>query len=208
MLVAEKLNWRRILPSILLSSVLFGLTNVLQKMVFNTTGFVTGYVFFTIGTFIGAMGLLIRPLWRRQIFRGSEEAPPRSKLWYFVNRFINGVGSFLIFFAISKASPAIVDAISGFRYAVIFLGVYLVTRIRPEWLREDFRRPALIGKAVATAVIVAGLVFVGITSHQSGGAGVSALFRSRPNASMAAPARPLRTPPPKLPPTVASARLL
>jgi drug/metabolite transporter (DMT)-like permease len=162
MFASEKLQWRRLLPSVLLAALLFGLANVLQKLVFNSTGFISGYVFFTLGTFCGAMALLLRPRWRRQIFEQSAEAPPKSKLWYFVNRFVSGVGSFLIFFAISRANPAVVTAISGVRYTVIFLGAYLITKVKPEWLHEDFHRRALIGKCIATALVVAGLVLIGL----------------------------------------------
>jgi drug/metabolite transporter (DMT)-like permease len=161
MFVSEKLNLRRVLPSILWAAGLFGFTNVLQKLVFNATGFVTGYVFFTLGTFAGAMALLLRPVWRKQIFQRSEQASPGSKLRYFVNRFVSGVGSFLIFVAISRANPAIVDAISGFRYVIIFVGAYLLTKLKPRVLREDFRRRVLIGKSVATALVVAGLALLG-----------------------------------------------
>ncbi|HLH43109.1 MAG TPA: EamA family transporter [Bryobacteraceae bacterium] len=157
MFLSEKLNLRQVLPSVLWAAGLFGFTNVLQKLVFNATGFVTGYVLFTLGTFAGAMALLLRPVWRRQIVRHSEEASSSSKLWYFVNRFVSGVGSFLVFLAISRAHPAIVDAISGLRYAVIFLGAYLLTRFKPGVLRENFGRSALIGKSIATALVVAGL---------------------------------------------------
>jgi len=174
MFASEKLNWRAVLPSVILSAALFGLINVLQKIVFNTTGFITGYVFFTIGTFLAAMALLVRPLWRRQILRHSEEAPPKSKLWYFVNRFISGVGSFLIFLAISRSNPAIVSAIAGIGYSIIFIGAYLITRIKPEWLREDFRRRVLVGKAIATGVIIAGLVLVGLSGRRADGAGAAA----------------------------------
>lgn len=162
MFLSEKFQWRRVLPSVLLAAALFGLANVLQKLVFNATGFVTGYVFFTLGTFFGAMSLLLRPSWRRQIFEQSAEAPPKSKLWYFVNRFVSGVGSFLIFFAISRANPAVVSAIAGVRYTVVFLGAWLVTRVKPEWLREDFHRHVLIAKSIATAMIVTGLVLIGL----------------------------------------------
>jgi uncharacterized membrane protein len=179
MFASEKIDWRAILPPVLLSAGLFGLVNVLQKIVFNATGFVTGYVFFTFGTFLGAMALLLRPLWRSQIFRQSHEAPPKSKLWYFVNRFLSGVGSFLIFFAISKANPAIVAAIAGVRYAIIFLGAYLVTRLRPDWLREEFHGRVLIGKSIATALIVAGLVLVGLGGRDSGGAAATVLLSSQ-----------------------------
>lgn len=168
MFLSEKLDWRRVLPGVLLSSALFGLTNVLQKIVFDETGFVTGYVFFTLGTFAGAMALLIRPCWRAEILQQSEEAPPRSRFWYFVNRFLSGVGSFLIFLAISRGSPAVVDAISGVRYAIIFILAYAVSKVKPDWLKEDFGARALAGKSAATALIVAGLVLLGLSGGGEG----------------------------------------
>lgn len=169
MFLSEKLNVRRILPDIILASGLFGLVNVLQKVVFDNTNFVSGYVIFTVGTFVGALLLLVRPSWRRQIFISSERAEPRSRFWYFVNRFISGVGSFLIFYAIDLAHPAVVDAISGVRYAIIFVGAYGLTQFRPEWLRENFRGSVLVGKSVATLLIVAGLVLLGLHNKGQGG---------------------------------------
>ncbi len=162
MFASEPVNLKRILTLTLLAAIAFGFTNILQKMAFNETNFVTAYVFFTIGTFVGALLFLLRPSWRERIFRRSEEAPARGKFWYFVNRFINGFGSFLIFLAISRAHPAMVAAISGLRYVIIFLAAYLVTRLYPRWLQEDFSGWTLVLKTLATALIVAGLVLVGL----------------------------------------------
>ena len=178
MFLSEKLNVRRILPDIILASGLFGLVNVLQKVVFDNTNFVSGYVIFTVGTFVGALLLLARPSWRRQIFLASERAQPRSRFWYFVNRLISGVGSFLIFYAIDLAHPAVVDAISGVRYAIIFVAAYGVTQLRPDWLRENFQGFVLVGKSVATLLIVAGLVLLGLHGKGKGG---SPAARLRPN---------------------------
>lgn len=167
MFLAEKVNLKKILPPVLMASGSFGLLNVMQKLAFDHTNFVSAYVFFTIGTFVGALLLLVRPSWRKQIFENSEKAEPRNRFWYFVNRFMAGVGSFLIFLAISKTSPAIVEAITGVRYVIIFVGAYGITRLRPRWLREDFTRHALIGKSIATAMIAAGLVMLGLTSDEN-----------------------------------------
>ncbi len=169
MFFSEKMQLKRLLAPMLLASGLLGLVNVLEKMVYNQTNFVSGYVWFTIGTFVGALGLLVRPTWRRQIFGESGQDQTRNRSWYFVNRFISGVGSFLIFYAISLAHPAIVDSISGVRYAVIFVAAYLLTKLRPEWLKEDFRGWQLVTKAAATCLVVAGLVIVGLGGKNMGG---------------------------------------
>lgn len=173
MFFAEKLPLRRMLPRILAAAVLFGLTDVLQKLAFNQAKFVSGYVFFTIGTFLGAMALLLRPAWRKQIFTSSAEAPPRSKAGYMLNRLVAGVGSFLVVFAVSRTAPSMVEAISGVRYVVIFLGAFAVTRWRPSWFREDFTPRSLFIKALGTGLVVAGLILVGLSGSTAGAGGPS-----------------------------------
>lgn len=174
MFFSEKLPLKKLLVSMALSSGLFGLVNVLEKVVYNHTNFVTGYVWFTIGTFAGAMTLLIRRSWRAQIFAESGQDKPSNRFWYFVNRFISGVGSFLIFYAISLTHPAVVSAIAGVRYAVIFVGALLLTKIKPRWLKEDFRGWQLATKAVATGLVIAGVVLVGISGKGQSSAVTSA----------------------------------
>lgn len=174
MFFSEKLPLRKLLPPVLLASGLLGLVNVLEKVVYDRTNFVSGYVWFTIGTFVGALLLLVRPSWRRQIFAESGQDDPRNRFWYFVNRFLSGVGSFLIFYAISLTHPAVVDSISGVRYAIIFVGAFLLTKLRPFWLKENFGRWQTFTKAAATCLVVAGLVLVGRSSKSGNSAGPTA----------------------------------
>jgi uncharacterized membrane protein len=174
MFLSEKLPLKRLLPPVLLAAGLLGLVNVMEKVVYDQTNFVSGYVWFTIGTFVGALALLIPGSWRKQIFAESGQDNPRNRFWYFVNRFVSGVGSFLIFYAISLAHPAIVDAISGVRYVIIFLGALLLTKLKPMWLKERFRGWQLFTKAAATALVVAGLVMVGIAGADKANSRTSA----------------------------------
>lgn len=167
MFLSEHVDVKRVLSLTVVAAFAFGITTVLQKMAFNRANFVTGYVFFTLGTFAGALFFLIRRSWRQRIFRHSSEASPRNRFWYFVNRFFNGVGSFLIFVAISRAHPAIVAAISGLRYAIVFTGAFLITKVHPAWLKERFSGWTLVSKSVATALIVAGLVLIGLQGGET-----------------------------------------
>ncbi len=168
MFFAEKQPLKKMLPRIILAAAGFGLTAVLQKIVFNGTNFVSGYVFFTIGTTIGALAMLIPPSWRRQIFQNSEDAPPRSKFWYMFNRFLAGLGSFLVVFAVSRTTPALVSAISGVRYVIIFLGAYGITKLRPQWFQEDFSKWPLTAKLSATFLVIVGLILVGLHGGGTG----------------------------------------
>ena len=169
MFFSERFRLKKLVPPVVMAAALFGLANVLQKMAYNRTNFVSAYVWFTIGTFVGSVGLLIPPSWRRQIFESSNGAEPRSKFWYFVNRLLAGIGSFLVVFAISRTYPDLVSAISGVRYAVIFLGALLLTEFRPQWLKEDFRGLQLITKIAGTCFVIAGVAIAGISGGANGG---------------------------------------
>jgi hypothetical protein len=63
-------------------------------------------------------------------------------------------------------ATALVEAITGLRYVIIFAGSYALTVLRPKWLREDFSGAVLFGKSLATTLVVAGLVLIGL--HGSG----------------------------------------
>lgn len=162
MFFAEKSPLEKMVPRIVLAAAGLGLVNVLQKIVFNNTNFVSGYVFFTAGTFVASLAMLVPPPWRRQILADSEKAEPKRKFWYMFNRFLAGVGSFLVVFAVSRANPSLVEAISGVRYVTIFVGAYLITRLKPCWFREDFHGWTLVTKLTATGLIIAGLVLVAL----------------------------------------------
>jgi uncharacterized membrane protein len=180
MFFSEGLQLRKLLPPVLLASGLLGFVNVVAKLIYNHTNFVTAYVWFTIGTFAGAMALLIPPSWRKQILSETSKDNPRNRFWYFVNRFMAGVGSFLVVYAISLAHPALVDAISGERYVIIFLGAYLLTRTRPNLLKEDFRGWQLVTKTAATLLVATGLVMAALSGNKAGGGSPTALERSLP----------------------------
>ena len=176
MFFSEKLPLTQLLPPVILAAGFFGIANVLEKLAYNQTNFVSAYVWFTIGTFVASLALLVPPSWRKQIFAESGGSEPRSRFWYFVNRFLAGLGSFLVVYAVSRTHPAIVSAISGVRYAVIFVGALMLTKLRPDWLKEDFRRAQLITKAVATGLVVAGVAIAGLAGSKTGG-GSPAMLR-------------------------------
>ncbi|MGH9717760.1 MAG: hypothetical protein ACRD4R_13675 [Candidatus Acidiferrales bacterium] len=179
MFLSEDFELKKLLLPVLLAAGLFGLVTVVTKVVYNHTNFVTGYVWFTIGTFGGSMSLLIHPSWRRQIFKETAHDNPSNRLWYFVNRFLAGFGAFLVVYAISLTQPAMVNAIAGVRFVVIFIGAYLLTKLRPMWLKEDFRGWQLATKSFATALVVAGLAIAGLSGGtQGGGGGPTAVIRN------------------------------
>jgi len=174
MFFSENLPLRKLLPPVIMAAGLFGLANVLEKMAYNRTNFVSAYVWFTIGTFVASLAMLIPPSWRKQIFAESGGDEPRNRFWYFVNRFLAGLGSFLVVYAVSRTHPAIVSAISGVRYAVIFVGALLLTKFKPDWLKETFTGTILVIKTVGTGLVIAGVAIAGVSGAKSTSGGAAA----------------------------------
>lgn len=179
MFFSEKLPLKKLMPLVLLAAGFLGLVNVLEKVVFNRTNFISGYIWFTLGTFTGSMMMLVPHSWRQQIFTESEESEPRNRFWYFVNRIVSGMGSLLIYYAISLTHPAIVDAISGVRYGIIFLGALVLTKFRPMWLKESFNGRQLAIKSAGVCLVIAGLVLVGLKGKVSNHPAVQRLRMER-----------------------------
>lgn len=153
-------NLKRVLPYAVLSASLFGLTNVCQKLAFNSAGFLPGYVFFTTGVFLFSVLFLARKQWRSDIIAQMRSMSSVNRRSYFANRCVERIGSLLIFLAISRTNPAIVEALAGLRYVVVFIGAFLITKYRPQWLRELFSRRAIAFKSAATVSVIAGLILV------------------------------------------------
>ncbi len=165
MFSSEKFSLWRIAPFILLAAGFTGLTDVLEKLVFDQTNFATGFVLMKLGTVLTALTLLLIPRLRKRIRNESHDAPAKNRTFYLANRALAGVSSVLIFYAVKLEHPALVEAIGGLRYVVIFLAALALTLIKPSWLKERFRGWTLAGKIIATLLIIAGLTGLGLERY-------------------------------------------
>ncbi len=140
------------------SALSFGLSNVLSKIVFQAGPFIPGFVWIKIGGVIFVLFLLLRKSFRQRIFSSSRQAKTKYHLLYFVNRAYAGAGSILVYFAISLAHPAIVDATQSLKYIVIFFCAWLL-------LKERFKGRILAGKIIATIFIAFGILWLGLVNY-------------------------------------------
>ncbi len=140
------------------SALFFGLSNVLSKIVFQAGPFVPGFVWIKIGGVIFVLFLLLRKSFRQRIFSSSRQAKTKYHFLYFANRAYAGAGSILVYFAISLAHPAIVDATQSLKYIVIFFCAWLL-------LKERFKGRILAGKIIATIFIAFGILWLGLVNY-------------------------------------------
>lgn len=136
------------------SAALFGLTNTLTKAVFLETNFITGFVWIKIGGALAAIFLLLIPGGYKEILHPKSKDEFHHRGWYLFNRGLAGLGSILVYFALSLGPPPLVDATGKVQFVFVFLGGWLI-------LKERFRGWALAGKIIAVALISFGIFLIG-----------------------------------------------
>ena len=162
----EKIDFKKIFLWIILASLFIGLADVSQKLAFNTANFVTVFVLMKLFTGVIALGLLIIPSLRKKILTSSIDTSHKYRIFYFLNRALSGASSFFIFYGISlEAQPALIESLSGVRFALIFLIAFAISKIKPSWLNEKFHGWILAGKIVATILILLGLLGLGLQKN-------------------------------------------
>ncbi len=140
------------------SSLFFGLSNVLSKIVFQAGPFIPGFVWIKIGGVIFSLLFLLHKPFRQKIFHSSRRAKVKNHFLYFANRVYAGLGSVLVYFAISLAHPAMVDATQSLKYIIIFLFAWLL-------LKERFKGKILAGKIIATFFISLGILWLALVNY-------------------------------------------
>lgn len=143
-----------------LSALFFGISNALLNPVFLQSSFMAGIFWTKIGGAVAAVVLLLSAKFRQRIFVTSEERDIRDWTYYWANRALAAGGMILGLYPFALAHPALVDAANGFKYAaIVFLG-WLI-------LGERFRGKVLILKILATGLILAGLLGLGLGEYAS-----------------------------------------
>jgi drug/metabolite transporter (DMT)-like permease len=145
---------------ILTSSVLFGLSYALLKLVYLQQNFVSGFVWTRFGAFLFVLLLVFLPnnwLKIKQNLKGSGE---KVKVMFIVGQILGAFSFMLVSFAIFLGPVTVINALQGVQYALLFIFIFLLSRKFPHLLDEPLRRPVVIQKIIAIVVIIAGLALV------------------------------------------------
>lgn len=144
------------------AAVLFALSTVLMKVIFSTHAFIPGFVWSRAGAVIAALAILLHAPSRAAILQ-PQQRPRGSLLTLFIGGQIAGAVGFLTLqYAVSLASPTLVNALQGVQYAFIFVLILILGRTFPQ-LRERLTRAIVLQKVIAIVVIAVGLAMLART---------------------------------------------
>src|SRR3989344_1226168 len=143
---------------VLLAAGFLGASNIFSKIVFEDANFITGFFWIKVGgAFVVLLFLFYAPWRKAMLFSGGEQTFTNKK-WYVLNRAYAGVGSVLVFYAISLGVPALVDAMQSIRFFIVFVGGWL-------FLHARFRLRTLAGEFVAFSFISVAVLSLGVGEY-------------------------------------------
>jgi len=146
----------------IISAFLFALNFFLMKILFLKINFLSGFFLTLIGGGLGAVIFLIFSQVRKSIF--SQKFTPKISGFFLLGQAFGGLGVISQSYAVFLANPSqvpLINALEGIRYLFLLFFVFLLSRWRPNVLKEEMKG-TLIQKIIAVLFICAGLAFLAI----------------------------------------------
>lgn len=142
-----------------LAAVAFAVSAVLMKAVFLTQPFASGFAWSRLGSVLAAAALLLVPSARRAIAASRTQPRSGNAALFLGGQVAGALGFFALQYAISVASPTLVNALQGVQYAFLFVLAAALGRRFPQ-LRERLTWGVVVQKISAIVVIGFGLIIL------------------------------------------------
>ncbi len=155
---AEYRPTRRLLVNSTLAALFFAAFYVLMKYIYSVQPFIGGFVWSRFGTFLGAIFILLVPVWREKIREHSEEARKPENFAFFLSvRLLASIAFIILNYAISLGNVAIINALQGTQYIFLILLVLIISSKFPKMLKEELGHGVIMQKLIGVFLVGLGL---------------------------------------------------
>lgn len=161
--VGIKRKKNEVFKLIFLSAFLFAVYYVLLKSVFIGQNFVSGFIWTRVGSFLGALLLLVPKGNREIIFGTSQNLKVSSAGLLIFNKTLSGVAFAFLNYAIFLGSVSLINAMQGLQYVFLFIIATFLSYKYPNLISERVDKRNLFQKGLAIFLIVCGLFIVATT---------------------------------------------
>jgi drug/metabolite transporter (DMT)-like permease len=148
------------LKNALIAALLFSLSFVFTKYIFDRSNFISGMVWTRFGFTITALGFLVSKSFRNYIFHAPEQAKAKNIALYYGARVNGTIAGFLQNYAISLGSVSIVNALQGVQFTFLLIITIILSIYFPKILKEKITKAILLQKIIAMILITIGLLLL------------------------------------------------
>jgi drug/metabolite transporter (DMT)-like permease len=149
-----------------LSGIFFAIAYTIFTLVYAEQLFFNGFIWTRFGMFIGALGLLLVPKWRKAIFKSIARVkkPAKENLHtgglFIANKITGGASSIMLNFALSLGSVTLINSMVSLQYVFVLLLVAIVAKHHPEVFDEKLLFWDWMQKFGAILIIAIGMVLI------------------------------------------------
>lgn len=145
----------------IVSGILFAISHLTAKAVYNNTDFWPAFVTtrFTIGVF-GLLLLGAPAVWRSFAVKKTKQTKRHPLTVVVLTKVLSLFANSAIQYAIALGSVAIVNALAGLQYALMFVGILILNAWRPGFFREYISRRELWLESAALVLVIVGVMLV------------------------------------------------
>ena len=151
-----------------LAGVLIAVAFSIFKYLYEQDNFFNVFIWTRLGLTIGALSLLLFPVWRKDIFKSFQRSNylkkenRRTGVLFVANKILGGIGSALTHFAVSLGSVAVVNAMASLEAVFVFVvGITLSAKF-PAIFQEKRTLKNVLHKTLSICIIVAGIVLISV----------------------------------------------
>lgn len=154
-----RFTWKSLLY-VFLAGCLSALSSTFLKEIFSQTSFWNGLFWAELGSVTGVLLFLFVPSNRRDIRENLKQSSAGIKTVVVLNKTLAAFAYFLIIYSIKLGNVSMVNALGGTQFVFLLFLALIFSKKLPGYFREATGVKEILEKSVATAVIIAGLVFL------------------------------------------------
>src|SRR3989344_828091 len=128
---------KRVWREAFLAGMLFGISLVTLKLSFDLSDFVNGFFWTRIGFVVTALAMLVLPSARKEVAYSFKASRASSKFIFLFSKGIAGTGFVLLDVAIRLGNVALVNALLGVQFVLIFALSFIFGRKIPALAEDD-----------------------------------------------------------------------
>ena len=136
------------------------------KNISNHESFITWYIWTRMGCFIGTLGLLLIPTWRKNILRSFHAVKKDHKQAiatggiFLGNKIVGGASTIMLNYAISLGSVTLLNSLVSVQYVFVLVIVAILSKTKAHVFQEKLLFWDWAQKVAAIAIIAVGMFLI------------------------------------------------
>lgn len=156
---SKRRNW---ISYALGAALLFAMSFTMTKAVFETLGFINGFIWTRLGMAAGALLLFTDPKSRQAILVQIHSTSHNTGTLFIAGQIIGALAGMAQNFAIAQGSVTIVNALQGTQFVFVLGLTAFLSLWHPQILKEESSQKILIRKIAAVALISIGVAVLAV----------------------------------------------